>query len=175
MGTLDISDNELLTGARIGIPKSKLLSIAHETGLTLKELSSYLRISTRSIQVKEASQFIPPEPSERALFIARLFKSGNDLFGNRNKFHNWLNMENLAMGGEKPVSYLDTFSGIQLVMDELNSIEYGFPQPDDCLQDFKKKEHWANIKICPMFFFITYLQFPKQLPFLHSGCQPPFL
>jgi uncharacterized protein (DUF2384 family) len=30
------------------------------------------------------------------------------------------------MGGEKPVSYLDTFSGIQLVMDELNAIEYGF-------------------------------------------------
>jgi len=30
------------------------------------------------------------------------------------------------MGGEKPVSYLDTFSGIQLGLDELNTIEYGF-------------------------------------------------
>ena len=30
------------------------------------------------------------------------------------------------MGGEKLVSYLDTFSGIQLVMDELNAIECGF-------------------------------------------------
>ena len=127
MGTLEISDNELLTGAREGIQKSKLLSIALETGLTLKELCSYLRISMRSIQIKEATQFIAPGPSERALYIARLFKSGNELFGNRNKFHNWLNMDNLAMGGEKPVSYLDTFSGIQLVMDELNAIEYGFP------------------------------------------------
>ena len=34
MGTLEISDNELLTGARTGIPKSKLISIANETGLT---------------------------------------------------------------------------------------------------------------------------------------------
>jgi len=127
MGTLEISDNELLSRARHGITKSKLMSIAHETGLTLKELSLYLRISTRSIQEKDANQMIAPGPSERALYISRLFKSGNDLFGNRNKFHNWLNMENLAMGGEKPVSYLDTFSGIQLVMDELNSIEYGFP------------------------------------------------
>lgn len=42
------------------------------------------------------------------------------------KFYNWLNTKNQAMGGEKPVSYLDTFSGIQLVMDELNAIEYGF-------------------------------------------------
>jgi uncharacterized protein (DUF2384 family) len=30
------------------------------------------------------------------------------------------------MGSEKPVSYLDTFSGIQMVMDELNAIEHGF-------------------------------------------------
>ena len=127
MGTLEISDNELLMGARLGITKSKLLSISYETGLTLKEFCSYLRISTRSIQDKEATQFIAPGPSERALYIARLFKSGNELFGNMDKFHNWLNKENLAMGGEKPVSYLDTFSGIQLVMDELNAIEYGFP------------------------------------------------
>ena len=127
MNALEISAQDFLTGARIGIQKSKLLSIAHETGLTLKELSSYLRISTRSIQDKEASQLIAPGPSERALYIARLFKSGNELFGNMDKFHNWLNIENLAMGGEKPVSYLDTFSGIQLVMDELNAIEYGFP------------------------------------------------
>jgi putative toxin-antitoxin system antitoxin component (TIGR02293 family) len=127
MNALEISDQDFLTGARIGIQKSKLLSIAHETGLTLKELSSYLRISTRSIQDKEATQLIAPGPSERALYIARLFKSGNELFGNMDKFHNWLNMENLAMGGEKPVSYLDTFSGIQFVMDELNAIENGFP------------------------------------------------
>ena len=126
MNALEISEKDFLLGARKGIPKSKLLAIARESGLTLKELSSYLRISTRSIQEKELSQFIAPGPSERALYIAKLFKSGNDLFGSMEKFHNWLNMENSVMGGEKPVSYLDTFSGIQLVLDELNAIEFGF-------------------------------------------------
>ena len=126
MNALEISEKDFLSGARKGIPKSKLLAIARESGLTLKELSSYLRISTRSIQEKELSQFIAPGPSERALYNAKLFKSGNDLFGSMEKFHNWLNMENSVMGGEKPVSYLDTFSGIQLVLDELNAIEFGF-------------------------------------------------
>ena len=126
MNALEISEKDFLSGARKGIPKSKLLAIARESGLTLKELSSYLRISTRSIQEKELTQFIAPGPSERALYIAKLFKSGNDLFGSMEKFHNWLNMENSVMGGEKPVSYLDTFSGIQLVLDELNAIEFGF-------------------------------------------------
>lgn len=126
MKALEISEKDFLIGARKGIQKSRLLSIARESGLTLKELSSYLRISTRSIQEKEPSQLIAPGPSERALYIAKLFKSGIDLFGSKEKFHSWLNSENTVMGNEKPVSYLDTFSGIQLVLDELNAIEYGF-------------------------------------------------
>lgn len=126
MNALEISEKDFLIGARKGIQKSRLLSIARESGLTLKELSSYLRISTRSIQEKEPSQLIAPGPSERALYIAKLFKTGIDLFGSKEKFHSWLNSENTVMGNEKPVSYLDTFSGIQLVLDELNAIEYGF-------------------------------------------------
>ncbi len=126
MNSLEISEKDFLIGARKGIQKSRLLSIARESGLTLKELSSYLRISTRSIQEKEPSQLIAPGPSERALYIAKLFKSGIDIFGSKEKFHSWLNSENTVMGNEKPVSYLDTFSGIQLVLDELNAIEYGF-------------------------------------------------
>jgi putative toxin-antitoxin system antitoxin component (TIGR02293 family) len=126
MRALEISEKDFLIGARKGIQKSTLLSIAKEAGLTLKELSTYLRISTRSIQEKEPSQFIAPGPSERALYIAKLFKTGSDIFGSMDKFRNWLNIENSVMGGEKPVSYLDTYSGIQLVIDELNAIEYGF-------------------------------------------------
>jgi putative toxin-antitoxin system antitoxin component (TIGR02293 family) len=126
MSVLEISEKDFLYGARKGIEKSRLLSIAGETGLTLKELSSYLRISTRSIQEKKPSQLIAPAPSERALYIAKLFKKGIELFGSREKFRNWLYSKNMTMGGEKPASYLDTFSGIQMVMDELNAIEYGF-------------------------------------------------
>ena len=76
MSALEISEKDFLTGARKGIQKSRLLSIARESGLTLKELCSFLRISTRSIQEKESSQLIAPGASERALYIARLFNSG---------------------------------------------------------------------------------------------------
>jgi putative toxin-antitoxin system antitoxin component (TIGR02293 family) len=127
MSALEITEKDFLTGARKGIQKSKLLSIAKESGITLKELSSYMRISTRSIQEKELTQLIAPGPSERALYIARLFNQGAKVFGSKGKFHIWLNTVNPALGGEKPSTYLDTFSGIQIVMDELNAIEYGFP------------------------------------------------
>ena len=126
MKAQEISKKDILIGARKGIQKSMLLTIAHESGLTLKELCTYIKISIRSIQSKEPTQFIAPGPSERALYIVKLFKQGTAIFGSQQKFHNWLNTENAVMGGEKPASYLDTFLGIQLVLDELNAIEYGF-------------------------------------------------
>lgn len=99
-----------------------------------KELSEFFsqRKSTKNKTVTKRPKTIKrpnaiaPNPSERALYIANIFKQGIKLFGSQDKFHNWLNSENPAMGNEKPASYLDTFSGIQLVLDQLNAIEYGF-------------------------------------------------
>jgi len=105
MDALEISEKDFLTGVRKGIQKSKLSDIARESGLTLKELSAYLRISTRSIQEKKPTQLIAPGPSERALYTARLFSLGINVFGTREKFHGWLNTKNQVMGGETPVSY----------------------------------------------------------------------
>lgn len=68
-----------------------------------------------------------PEISEKDILIAKLFKQGIALFGSQEKFLSWLNSDNVVLDGKKPASYLDTFSGIQLVFDELNAIEYGFP------------------------------------------------
>lgn len=98
MSALEISEKDFLIGARKGIRKSRLLSIARGSGLTLKELSSYFRISTRSIQEKAPSQLIAPGPSERALCIAKLFQKGIELFGDQDKFRNWLDSVNPAMG-----------------------------------------------------------------------------
>ena len=67
-----------------------------------------------------------PEISEKDILIARLFKQGTALFGSQEKFNDWINSKNAVMDDEMPASYLDTFSGIQLVFDELNAIEHGF-------------------------------------------------
>jgi uncharacterized protein (DUF2384 family) len=127
MNALEVTEKELFDGARAGISKSRLLAIAKESGLTIKEFSSYIQISTRSIQLKEPSELIAPGPSEKALFIAKLFDHGSQVFGSKEKFRDWLNSENQVLNGFKPRYYLDTFSGILLVIDELNAIEYGFP------------------------------------------------
>lgn len=66
------------------------------------------------------------EISEKDILIAKLFKQGTALFGSQEKFNDWINSKNAVMNDEMPASYFDTFSGIQLVFDELNTIEHGF-------------------------------------------------
>lgn len=67
-----------------------------------------------------------PEISEKDILIAKLFKKGTALFGSQEKFNDWINSKNAVLDGKKPTSYLDTCTGIQFVLDELNAIEFGF-------------------------------------------------
>lgn len=66
------------------------------------------------------------EMSDKDFLIEKLFKQGTALFGSQEKFNDWLNSKNKVMNDEMPASNLDTFTGIQLVFDELNAIEHGF-------------------------------------------------
>lgn len=67
------------------------------------------------------------ETSDKDILIDKLFKQGTAIFGSQEKFNDWMNSKNAVLDNEKPASYFDTLSGIQLLLDELNAIEHGFP------------------------------------------------
>lgn len=128
MGALRFLNNEkeLIKLSREGIEKNTFNLILQETGLTLKEMSDFIHLTSRTIQLKKDKDRLPANASEKVLFIARLYKRGQEVFGDDRKFRKWMCSENVAMGGVEPKSYLDTFQGIQLLMDELIAIEHGF-------------------------------------------------
>jgi putative toxin-antitoxin system antitoxin component (TIGR02293 family) len=93
---------------------------------TLGEWSQFLHLSERSMQrYKKENRVFDPLQSEKILEIVMLFKLGKDVFGSDDKFLFWLNTDNLALGGIKPVSLIDNTFGISLLKDELTRIEYG--------------------------------------------------
>ncbi|MCF8361800.1 MAG: MbcA/ParS/Xre antitoxin family protein [Prolixibacteraceae bacterium] len=55
----------------------------------------------------------------------QLFNKGLELFGNEENFTNWLNTENTALGGVKPIELLNKSKGENLVENELIKIEHG--------------------------------------------------
>ena len=68
---------------------------------------------------------LDPNNSEKKNELELLFTKGVEVFGNSEKFYNWLNSNSLALGGIKPVSLLDNTLGKMMLKDELTRIEHG--------------------------------------------------
>ena len=74
------NDLSLVERARKGISKKTLLNISETSGLSLKELSTLLPVSLRTIQRYKDDERLEPNISEKALLIAEVLGRGIDVF-----------------------------------------------------------------------------------------------
>ncbi len=123
--TTILSESELIYKSRRGITRNRVLDICEETRLTLEEMSEFIHISPRTIQRREYRQHLSSEISEKVLLIRNLYSRGARTFGSAEVFINWMNTPNYSFDGKIPKSYLDTFSGIEFIKQELGRLEYG--------------------------------------------------
>lgn len=127
MGALRIlTDLELVKSAREGITKEKVNDIIKMTGLTQVEFGRYIDLTSRAIQRKNIGDRLSKSISEKALLIYNLYSRGSQLFGGIDEFKEWMDTTNIALGNIKPKEYLDTYSGIEYLTEELGRIEHGF-------------------------------------------------
>ncbi len=116
----------LIKKSREGIKYAVFNSLQKEIPLNQEEWSRILHLSERTLQrYKKDKIDFGPIYSERIIEVQLLFNKGIEVFGNLEKFHNWLNSRSIALGGINPVSLLDNTFGIMMLKDELTRIEYG--------------------------------------------------
>ena len=116
----------IINRIRQGIEYSLFISIANKSPLSMQEWSNFLHISERTLQrYKKEKRTFDTLQSERILQIVLLIGLGIDVFGTEEKFNNWLETENLALGKINPKELLDNAFGISLLKDELNRIGHG--------------------------------------------------
>jgi putative toxin-antitoxin system antitoxin component (TIGR02293 family) len=120
-----LSDLELVKTAREGITKKTVNEIIKLTGLTQIEFSNYINLTTRAIQRKDENEKLSKAISEKALLISNLYCKGSDVLGSIDNFKEWMDTANVALGNIKPKEYLDTYSGIEFLNDELGRMEHG--------------------------------------------------
>jgi len=95
----------------------KVLSFAQ---LSVSELIDIIPISIDSYKRKNEFN---PSVTEKILEIEEVYRRGTEAFGDR--FHKWMNTENLAMGGKAPKSFLKNSFGIRMLIDEIGRLEHG--------------------------------------------------
>ena len=117
--------HNLINRARIGISMRQLEKIINRYDLTLKEIAAILNISERTLQRYEDADILSKDASDRALHLQRLYERGAEVFGTLDNFMSWMKSPILIFKNEKPISFLDTIFGFEMLEDELGRIEHG--------------------------------------------------
>jgi putative toxin-antitoxin system antitoxin component (TIGR02293 family) len=117
---------KLINAIKKGINYSFFERLAKNIPFTLREWSSFLHLSERSLQrYKKDKGVFNAITSERIIEITMLNKYGIEVFGDQERFNTWLATKSPALGGIKPKDLLDSTFGIQMLKDELTRIEHG--------------------------------------------------
>jgi putative toxin-antitoxin system antitoxin component (TIGR02293 family) len=82
--------------------------------------------SARTLQRKRAAkQRLSPEESDRLARLARILVHAEETFGSADKARRWLGKSNWTLGGNKPLSLLDSDAGALAVQQVLGRIQHG--------------------------------------------------
>ncbi len=112
--------------SRSGIAISFVEDLMQKYAFSKADLARLIDVSPKTIDRHIASEkLFTGLQAERLLRLAELYAQGVRVFGKPEKFIKWLNSTIVALDHTTPMSWLDTYHGIQLISDELGRIEHG--------------------------------------------------
>jgi putative toxin-antitoxin system antitoxin component (TIGR02293 family) len=115
---------------KLSIIKGGLSSTAIEDLLTISgstrlDLAKNLDLTEPTLRKHLATpKELSTSLSEHVLFLLELYDKGIDTFGSVKEFKNWLPQHNIGIDA-KPQDLLDSITGINIVMNELQRIDHG--------------------------------------------------
>ncbi len=108
-----------------GLPFSAFEAVQKEIDLPQNQLSNILGIPTRTMARRKEHQQLTSVESDRLYRVAWVFAFAVDVLGDIDKARTWLKSPNRGLGGEIPLTLLDTDIGARQVEDVLERIKFG--------------------------------------------------
>ncbi|MEX0778488.1 MAG: antitoxin Xre/MbcA/ParS toxin-binding domain-containing protein [Balneolales bacterium] len=122
----DQKTNDLVKIARKGLTYAEFASLYDMAPFNLNDWARILSLSDRSLQrYQKSGAHFSMAVSEKLLLIGYLFNRGHSVFNDSDRFFSWLQKPSVPLGGQTPLSLLDSIFGIDLILDELGRIEHG--------------------------------------------------
>ncbi len=111
--------------ARKGVSMQFVIHLGYRLGLSLQHIANVLHVSLRTLQRYPLDKKLDTDQSSKAILLANLHKRGLEVFGSDEAFSEWLNSPVPYLQGQKPLTYLDTPFGFDLLDQVLGRIEHG--------------------------------------------------
>jgi putative toxin-antitoxin system antitoxin component (TIGR02293 family) len=113
--------------AASGVPASAVFDLIQLTHLNKSFFAGMLNLSTKTLdRYHQGEKHLNPSSSELILKIFSLFKKGEEIFGNSTEFQKWIEKPAYGLGFKVPKELMQTSSGIDLILEELERIAYGY-------------------------------------------------
>lgn len=116
----------MINRSRQGVAVAFVQNLMESFQFTKQDISRLADISTKTIDrhIQSGKPFTGLQ-ADRFVELADLYNEGIDVFGSSTKFIKWLHSTVPALGNTRPIEWLDTHKGIQLISDELGRIKHG--------------------------------------------------
>jgi uncharacterized protein (DUF2384 family) len=96
------------------------------TGLPIKILSAVFEMTPKTFSsYKTPGKHLPTRIVELCIKLRELYKKGIEIFGSTDNFNSWLMQEAYGLGNIKPLTLINSSTGIDLIYEELIKIEFG--------------------------------------------------
>jgi putative toxin-antitoxin system antitoxin component (TIGR02293 family) len=118
-------DFDLIKLTREGIKKSSLKTLASYLGISMEAMSGLLHTSYRNLQRKDDDTVLDTLKTERVLELATFAQRGIDVIGQKEAFAEWVQSPIVVLGNKKPLDFLDTSFGINILLKILGRLEQG--------------------------------------------------
>lgn len=115
----------MLEMLRDGVRCELLLNTADLIGISPQELCTLLKVPWVTIRHLGKDQKLPLRVGDHLLQIIFVVKRATAVLGSLDSTVKWLMSPILAIGCDTPISLMDTFTGIHVVLDTLGRIEQG--------------------------------------------------
>ncbi len=110
---------------RRGLPSASVDALVRQTRITQAELAQALAIPERTLARRKREGLLSAEESAKMVRFARTVERAEAVFEDVESALAWLQSPNAALGGNTPLSLLDTDLGADSVLDTLGRIEHG--------------------------------------------------
>lgn len=117
----------MIRKVREGLPLAALEHLGADLGVSQKDLMRVIGLTSPTLaRRRQKGSHFTPEESDRLYRVVSVFRHAVELFdGDQKMAAHWLTEPARALGGETPLSYLDTEVGAEAVHDLIRRIEYG--------------------------------------------------
>ena len=120
------SDFDLINAGSEGISKSSVDALANYLGISRKSMAEDIfDLSVKTLERKAPADKMDKRTYSHAFEIAKVMQHAFEVFEDEEKLKHWVNKENKALNGTKPVLLFSTLTGLNMVNDVLGRIEEG--------------------------------------------------